>query len=313
MAHPSEQELMAEVERLEKSMLAKGGDALQNAPHDGGFATEGTNIQSKATVKKALAALIKGGMSKEDAEKTVAALAKGFPPPGDGDDESSPEEGGDDETSSPEEDGDGQSDEPPMGKSLGAAQLANASSKTRKRGEDSIRKALTDEASNAIDAVPVLGQLVDQIDKLAKSIGTKGDAELRKSVSDMKVTQDAFNQKMAKALTIIAKSVLDTNALVKAIESQPVLNNRAPSLRKSDIVEPHMHSNAQQQLVGGGDSSPLMNVEMLRIQEGLVDLVMKGLADPMDVTKFENSKGNFSMLPPNVVKQLEQRLCPAAS
>lgn len=300
MANPNEDELMAELARLEKSTISKGGDALQNAPHDGGFATEGTNIQSKANVKKAL---MKGGMSEEDADKTIA-LMKGF-----GEDESSSPGEGDEGTSSPDEDS--ESAEPPMEKSLGAASLANASKKQSKK-EDSIRKSLSDETNEAINAVPVLDALVKSIDKLAKGAGV--DSEVRKSLGEMKATQDGFNKKVAAALTLIAKSQNEVMSLVKSIEAQPQAQ-RAPTIRKSEIVEPNFHDNGQGNIGGitTGTVSPLASVPMLDIQNALVDIVMKGGADPMDVTKFENSKGNFNLLPPNVVKQLETRFQTAAS
>jgi len=309
----AEQTLLAELERLEKggATLQKGGDALQNQPHDGGFATEGTNIQSKANVKKALAALVKGGMSEEEAKKTIESISKGM---GDDDSSSLPPDG-DDETSSPEEDTQVSGDAP-MQKSLGAAQLANASSK-RGSKEETIRKSLSEETNNVINAIPVLGELVKTIDTLSKSVRGQGDAELRKSVTEMRSTQQAFNDKVAKALSLIAKSVFETRELVKAIESQPIVQTRAPTLRKGDIVEPQFHGNDQNLIGGNGgltEASPLTNVPMLKIQEALVDICMKGGngVDVMDVTRFENSKGDLTQLPKHVVELLEKRLCSAA-
>lgn len=342
MPNPNEDELLAELDKLEKSTIRKGGDALQNAPHDGGFATEGTNIQAKA--KKMAKALIKQGYSKKlakalakkafaDDDSTMSSDDDSSVEKGEGyssdDDSSSVEKAmgsdddsmssddasGDDESSdgaSSDEASDDGSSEAPMNKSLGAAQLANASGK---KGE-SLRKAIVEEhpdMQGAFDAAPVLGQLIDSIDRLAKKTSgpSKKDlGDLRKSIVAIDNRQNSFNGKIAKALSMIAGRIIETENLVKKMASEPIANNRQPTLRKGDLHEPSFHGNDQAKIGGDGgigEPSPLQSVPYLQVQEWLTDLCMKGQAELMDITKFENSKGDLRLLPPNVIKQLEQR------
>jgi len=139
---PAEARLLASLETLEK-----GGDALQDAPHDGGLATEGTNIQSSAkAMKKALRGLMKGGMSRRKAEETLKALYAKSDDASSDDDVAKAGNDDDDSMSSDDDSGDGESagggddesdeggesssDQPakggkPFGKSHGASQLAN--------------------------------------------------------------------------------------------------------------------------------------------------------------------------------------------
>ena len=324
-----EQTLLAQLDDMEKSSIRKGGDALQSAPQDGGFATEGTNIQSKAKaakVKKAIESLMKKGLTHEDA---LDIVLKGFDDGSDdedseGADDSSDDSGDSMDDSSDEGDSKGPPPKappmppgkgsPPMSKSLGAAQMSMASRSNRK--ESAIRKALTDEDSATIDAAPVLKALVDAVDQLAKSSSKRDDSSLRKSIEQQAYSQNAFNSKLAKALTVIADMVIKSNATVERIAAQPIANDRVGMLRKSDIIQPGFHNGAAPMEIAGGEMqhSPLMGVEMLRIQEALVDIVQKSNNPDLllEVTKFENSKGNLSVLPPNILKQLETRLCPAS-
>jgi len=330
MALPNEDELMAELERLEKSTIRKGGDALQSAPHDGGFATEGTNIQS-AAMKKVIKAMVAGGMSKAQAQETAKKAfaskdsdsdsesdntAKGMNGDEASDDEDDMSGGADGDDSSDDEES---PDEPPMSKSLGAAKLANA---TRGGGSQasSLRKALVDESpgvGDQLDAAPILGQLIDAIDRMARGAGpSKHDIKtIRKSIVRVQEVQNDFNGKLAKALSMIAGRVIATEAIVKAMANEPVINTRAPTLRKGDLSEPMFHGNTTAQIDGRQEASPLHGVEYLKIQEALVDLCTKGLGgiDLLDITKFENSKGDLRMLPPSALKHLEQRLCGAAT
>lgn len=321
---PNENDLLAALDDLEKSAsIRKGGDALQNAPHDGGFATQGTNIQKQAKMKKAIKALMKSGMSEAEATKVIL---KGFG--SSSDDDSSSEEpidkamDDDDSMSADDDSGEGEdegsddmsSEVPPMAKSTGASQLAAATQGT-------LRKALTDENPNAgaaMDAAPILGQLIDSIDRLAKKSSgpSKKDlGALRKSIVNIENTQSNFNTKLAKALSIIAGEVQSTRAIVDKIASEPVVGNRANTLQKSQLAEPHFHDGNQAKIGGDGgvgEPSPLTGVNYYEIQKALTELCMNNKADLMDITKFENSKGNLSLLPPNVVKLLEQRLCSAS-
>lgn len=334
MLIPKEDDLIAFMDKLEKSA---GSDALQSASHDGGFATEGTNIQAQA--KKMKKALVKGGMSPSEADVLVA---KAFPPPQGDEEEDEPaktkkgfggsddddsmsadDDSGDAESSdggSDDEQDDGNGGPPskkgaPMKKSnQGAAQLASASTR-----ENNLRKALVDENPDAgavFDGVPVLAQLVESIDKMLSKSTSNGSnkrivSDIRKSLDQVRTTQNAFNSKLAMGLSMIAARVINTENLVKSIADQPMVNNRAPSLRKSDILEPSFHGGEHHQIDGSVPQSPLYGVEFLKIQEALVEICMKGGADVTDITKFENSKGNLNMLPPAVLKQLEQRLCAA--
>lgn len=333
---------MSEAEKkLLKSLetLEKGGDALQNAPHDGGFATEGTNIQSKA-LKKALRGLMKGGMSKEEAEQTLKALyaksddassddesvEKGMDDDSDsmsaGDDSGSGE-GGDESSDdeSAEADSSSMQKSKKVNKSTGASQLANASSRHPQRAKTSdLRKALTDEdphAGEAFDAAPILGKLIDAIDRAVKG-NANGDEiaksmkrVIRKSVAEAHEAQNAFNRKVAKGFELLFGRLDEMNDMVKSMHDQPVPNNRRTNLRKSDVVERDFGTTSRAAIDGTEEPSPLHNVEMMKIQNALCEMVMKGEADFLDVTKFENAKGNLAILPPEVVQRLEKRLCPA--
>jgi hypothetical protein len=329
MALPTEDELKTALDGLEQSTIRKGGDALQNAPHDGGFATQGTNIQTKTAIKKATATFMAKGMNKADAKKAAQELVKALMTSDDedSDDDAAKAFGNDDASSDAESDAGGSDDDSssdddaaasPMSKSTGASQLAGAGGGGTRNG-DSLRKALTDEnpdAGTTIDAVPILGQLIDSIDRMTKRGGAtspKALGEIRKSLADLHSVQNSFNGRVAKALVLMGARVISTEAMVKKIHDEPVnAGNRTPTLRKGELRDPPLHDNDTQRIEGGAPSSPLGGVEYLKVQGALVDLCMKGLADPMDITKFENSKGNFALLPANVVKQLEQRLCPAA-
>jgi len=339
MANPSQDELLAELDKLEKSTLKKGGDALQNAPHDGGFATQGTNIQEKA--KKMYKALRKGGFSKKEAKKAVykafgdeesssdesSAMSSVEKAIGSADSMSSDDASGDDESSDGTSSEDESSDESsamssPMKKSTGAAAMANAVAGAKPQ-EDSIRKALTDEhpdVAGALDAVPILGQLIDAIDRMAKGGGKsskKALGSIRKALVAESEARNDFNSRLAKALVHMTGRMIGIEDLVKKMASEPVnTGNRQPSLRKSDLQQPSFHDGGTQRITGGnGDPnqvSPLTQLPYLQIQEALTELCMKGGAELMDITKFENSKGDLRLLPPNVIEQLEKRLCAAA-
>lgn len=327
----NEQELalVAELDNLEKSLLQKGGDALQNAPHDGGFATQGTNIQTAAKAKKKiLKGLLKGGMSKKAAEK----LMKGMDESSSSSDDSSSDEvekglpsdddsSGDDESSDDEsvdESDDESVDVPPMKKSTGAAQLANVTSTREKKRGGEIRKAFGEEEERNIDAVPIL-------DKLIRTLDTNGTLQkselvtLRKSLEKSAASQATFNTKAVQAFIVLGQKVNELMTLTKSIADQPI-QPRQPQLRKGDVRQPEFHGN------NGSDwtqpeESPLEDLAksisgMFKIQEVLVDMVMKGDVPgltAMDVTKFENAKGDFSILPKEVVKRLNNRLFPASA
>ena len=332
MANPNnEQELLAELDKLEKSTLNKGGDALQNAPHDGGFATQGTNIQAAAKAKKkVLKALVKSGKTQEEAEALLKAMSdsdddsesddetqKAF---GDDDDGSADDESGDDDESSDDE-SDDEPKLPPKGKlnkSQGAAQLANASSRASRKGGE-IRKALTDDddTANAVDAVPILDKLIATLD----NNGTVQKSELvslRKAFGEVARSQSDFNSKTARALSILCGAVNETRTLVKSIADQPA--QRTPQLRKSDIRQPEFLGNNGTDFTQTS-ASPLQemvstNGGLLKVQETLVDMCMKSEVPSLtilDVTKFENAHGDFSVLPIEAVKRLEQRLFPASA
>lgn len=344
MAGPNEDDLLAELDKLEKStVVRKGGDALQDAPHDGGFATEGTNIQKQA--KKMYKALVKSGYKKsvakalalkafsdadsdsdsdsgsDEASSPMEKAMGGDSMSSDddsGDSESEDGESSDDDSSSEDESSDDASS--PIGKSTGAAALANAS-KTR-QPSDSLRKAIVEEhpdAQGAFDAVPILGQLIDSIDRVTKhggGLSKKDLGSIKKSISQVENNQRQFNGKLAKALSMIAGRVIETEAIVKKMASEPINTaNRRPTLNKSDIQHPSFHHGETQQIVGGEggyEASPLSSVPYYDIQKALTELCMVNKAELMDVTKFENSKGDLRLLPPNVIKQLEDRLCPAS-
>lgn len=273
-------------------------------------------------------------MSKSDAENTLKALnatddassdegeemAKG----GEDDAMSAEDEsgdsasGGDDESS---DDGDSASDEASkkFGKSHGAAQLANASSQTRRQRDGNLRKALVDETPNAeglFDAAPILGKLVDSIDKLAGGQPDQHDRQIlksmRKSVRELGANQGAFNTKIAKALVMMFERLDETRDMVKAMHDTPVPNARGTTLRKSDIREPQFGNGDTTGIDGRLPESALSGVEVLKIQEQLYEMCTKSMVTLDDVTKWENSRYDFNMLPTAVVQQLEKRLCSAS-
>lgn len=329
MRTSEEERVLKALEAFENGTLAKGGDALQNAPHDGGFATQGTNIQSKAkAVKKAMKALIKGGMSETDAAKIVKAIESN-------DDDDSSSDNVDDDTSSPmpmaksvdadddDSASDDESDDEEIEKShrRGASQLSNASS----RGKNSIgglRKALIeDDAANsaAIDAAPILAKLIDAIDNLSrvdsrnitKSLQkNSGMDDLRKSVQEGRQQQAVFQSQLAKAMPLLFSKMSAVEDMVKAIHDQPVANYGGNTLRKSDIREPSFNDGDTSGFDGSPRQSPLANVEFLKIQEALVDMCKSNHVDLLDVTRFENSR-NYDQLPSSVIKRLEAKLCSA--
>lgn len=330
--------------RLLKSLesLEKGGDALQDAPHDGGFATEGTNIQSLAKAK-VMKALVKSGMSKADAEETIKAMyVKSDDASSDGDSESVTKGGDDDSMSADDESGsddqsggDDESGEESgadsssmpslkkgkkVSKSTGAAQLANASSRQSQKPDD-LRKALVDgdpRMAEAFDAAPILGKLIDSIDRMAKSGGASDELRksmrrvIRKSIDASTAKQEVFNRKVAKGFELLFDRLATMTDLVKAIHDTPVANNRTGNLRKSDTVERDFGTTDTSRIDGSEPISPLQNVDLLRVQEALFQMCIKGEADILDVTKFENSRGNLSLLPKQVVERLEKQLCSAA-
>lgn len=315
---PTEQDLLHSLEALERGDLAKGGDALQNAPHDGGLATQGTNIQSKKDVKKALDTLIKGGMSKQDAEVLVKRLAKGFEPGGDdgsGEDDAS---GADDSSSMPPDGDDDTSS--PMEKSIraGAAQLQNASRKP-KRGEGTLRKGLSDDANDAVDAAPILAQLVAGIEQLASKQPKLDTSDLRKSIDGIQTSQKQIAGALKGALSLIFDRITNLDTIVKSMADQPA-PQRPNTLQKGNLSHPSFGdtSGSIEGLTNGGgydaNQSALRSVPMLDIQNELVEMCMKSTAGLTvdDVTKFENSHGNLNLLNPNVIKALEQRFCPAS-
>lgn len=315
--------LMNALADLEKGATLRKGDALVEHPHDGGFATEGTNIQTLAkNQSNAVKALMKGGMSKSDATKMVKALAKSDDDSMSEDDDSGSSDDGDADSMS--SDMDSSSDEggemPPMmkgkkvSKSLGASKL-DASSRREKTGR-SLRKSMMEEnpdLENAIDVTPILGQFVTHLEALAnKSDDGSSFATLRKSIAATQHQQMAFNTRLAKAMTIIGESIMQVSNLVKAMANEPAPRNL--QLKKSQIVQPSFqtdNTSLAESLTGGGES-PLSQIAPMVIQDALVDMCMKSESgvSAMMVTNFENARCNLSMLPPNVLKTLEQKLCP---
>lgn len=312
MPTKEEEALLKALDDLEKHSVRKGGDALQNAPHDGGFASEGTNIQAKA--KAAKAAMMKGGMSEEEAD----AILKGIGGGGDDDAMSSDDsasDDGDEMTSSPDEEA------PPMAKSkmkkstTGAAQLANASS-SRKSG-DTLKKALVDEnpqMEGAIDALPILGKFIDQLAK-TNQLTDASARTLKKSLDAIAQANTDFNTRMAKSQVAAFDRFNALEAKLDKLLSEPVANNRSGNIRKSDIVQPQFHDGNASSFGGPGaeERSPLFEMEPMKIQKALVDLAMEGKVDVMEVTKFENEHCNIATLPPQIRKSLEAKLCPAAA
>lgn len=329
-----ERRLLASLDKLEKGNA--GGDPLQNASHDGGFATEGTNIQSKAkAMKKALKGMMKGGLSREEAESLIKAMGapdddsssddepvvKGEPNDDDSmsaDDDSGDAESddGDDDAESAEPEGFGKSTKKPskpFSKSHGASQLANASSQTR-RNEGSIRKSVMDEHPGAFDAAPVLGRLADSMDRVAsRASGTdkKHLGKLQKSITEMHDMQSNFNRKVASVFVALVDKLSGVEDMVKSIHDAPVPNAAKPTLRKSQLREPSFGDGGVSAIDGSAPSSPLESLQFIEVQEALVDMCMKSQATLDDITKFENSKGDFNLLPPAVIAQLEKRLCAA--
>lgn len=305
-------ELMKAVQQLEADV--KKGDPLQDAPHDGGLATEGKNIQSRDEAKKAIEAILaKGGYNKSQKARLLKMLSATDMESGDGD------EPGDDDGD--EGGGEDDEDEKPMPTAMkgkikkgaidsGVAQLAHATT-------GDLKKAIIDHDEsneNVFDATPFL-------DGLVKSLGAQladakaGTAVLYKALLDDRATQKQFRGTLAKAFSLLDEKLTDISDRIQKIENQPVPNSRPTTVRKSDVVQPDFRNQGHAPGDEGGDNepSPLYGVEYLKIQEALVDMVMKGeIQDSMNVTKFENAKGDLRVLDPKIVKALEKRLCAAA-
>jgi hypothetical protein len=346
----NEQRLMEVLSGLERrGGLAKGGDALQNAPHDGGFATEGTNIQAKAKAKKAMRKAIKAmvakGIDPAEAEKLVKAIRgeedededSSSPVAKGGDDESSDEdmaseddggegEGGDDESSALPSQAKPPIAKDAVGKSLGAAQLANSTQSHRE--QESLRKSLSDDDNKMVDATPVLGMIIKSFDGLTNQVRealsgggkrVKGDRKLRKSFANYEKRQYGFNDNVAKALGIICGQVDELRGVIVKMANEPVHVNRN-QLQKGNLHQPDFNASTHEidgRQYNPMEQSPLIanGISLMAIQNTLADLCMKSGGKEVsldDVTKFENTQ-DLNMLPPNVVRQLENRLCPAAS
>lgn len=304
----SEDELLKALDSFESS-LAKGGDALQNAPHDGGLATEGTNIQSKAEAKKAIAAaLVKAGhKNPDDILKMLSASDMG----------SDEDEDDDNDGEGPGDSDEGEDDAPPpppmakgkVKKSTGAAALQGAT-----QAGSSIIKAMDadDDTREMVDVQPFLKKLVEAIAASDDSLRS-GVARLVKGLGAQQSQSNNFQKSVAQAFVLMSNRLDDLQNIVKKMADQPVPGGRTPTVRKGDIQNPDFNSDPNQ-LMGREDAnaSPLLALPVMKIQNELVDMAMKGHVDIMDVTKYENSNGNLGVLPPNVVKSLEAKLCPAA-
>jgi hypothetical protein len=301
----NEQELLEGLAALE-SNLQKGGDALQDAPHDGGFATEGKNIQSRDEAKKSIVdALVAKGHSKEEASRLMKMLSASDMGSEEGDDE--------DEDSEEEEEGAPAPMPPSMekGKKTKKSLVNDLIASSTPAG---IRKSLVDEepdAEQALDAAPFLQGLIDT---MAKSLGQHSGAigGIAKAVLQSNAKQGDFNARLAKGIITLSGQLSTLQKSLDKIAAQPVPNVRGTSLTKSHVVEPDMHDGNTAAFDGRqvDQRSPLFGMSRQKIENALVDLVTKGGADAMEVTKFEQNGYNLATLPPNLFKALEATLCP---
>lgn len=302
--------LDAALSELEESI--QKGDPLQDQPHDGGLATQGTNIQSRADAKKAAAkALTDSGMSKADADKVLKMLSASDMGSGEGEDDEEPS-GRDMESDEDEEDAD-------------AIKARKAKKAYKSEPDPDLKKALVDENPDnekLFNVAPFLEQLVGQLGRMSGNTQQQVDS-LTKSLDTATKRQGDFNVRLAKGLVNIVGALNDQyqslNEKIEKILNQPVPNGRQTAVvRKSDVQQPNF-GGPQFREPGANDgrnpneASPLLQVDYLVIQRKLADYVMKGGLDPIEVTKFENDKGNFNVLPPAIVKRLEQDLCSSAA
>lgn len=300
MAIKSEEELMGLLENLEKSASLKKGDALEEAPHDGGLATEGENIQS-SVAKKALAKILsKAGVEKAQADKVLKML--------------SASDMGSDEDDGEEEDTESmKSKKKSAYKSETAARRLAAASGELDEGED-FKKALQDEVPEAeemVDASPFMKGLVDCNAKAVQSVRESVD-ELSKAMTAQKTHQQEVIVKIAKGLVRIADMVVGLDEKVEKVLAAPAPVRRALTVQKSDITQPNFGGPDAQAAKDAPDfdfsQSPLLNVPMLRIQEALVTKAERRQIDPMVVTNFELTR-DFRALPREILKALETELC----
>jgi hypothetical protein len=137
---------------------------------------------------------------------------------------------------------------------------------------------------------------------------------VRKALSETQEAQSAFNRKVAKGFELLFGRFNDMSDMVKSMHDQPVPNERRGNVRKSEVVERDFGTTDTSRIDGSEPISPLHNVELIKVQEALYQMCIKGEAglDFLDVTKFENSRGNFSILSSEVIKRLEKRFCSSA-
>lgn len=305
MGFKSEEELLQTFGELEKAALKKG-DALADAPHDGGFATEGENIQSKAGVKKAVAKAVEDGtLSKAQAAKLLKMMSAS-----DAGDED--EEGGDED----EDTESMKSKKKSVSKSdVAARRLAAASGELDEDAGSDLRKALVDEVPEAEKMMDASDFVKGLVDVTAKSVsGFKATVEeLAKSLSEGQAYQRDYNTRLAKGLVQVAKALSDVDQKLEKLLNAPVAPQaRQLTVAKSDVLQPQFggvsSQEAKEQSTFDFANSPLNNVPLLRIQEALVAKAEQRQLDPMAITNFELTK-DFRALPEKVLKALEAELC----
>lgn len=298
-------------ERLNKALeefeekLAKG-DALQDQPHDGGLATQGTNIQSKADAKKAVEkALAAQGMSKATADTLLKMLSASDMESGEGEDEPP-------EASSPMDSEDEDEND-----------AMDKSKKAKKSTSQDLRKSLIDADSRneeVLDIAPFLGDFVGKFDQMSKATNSRVDG-LAKALTDNQKMSSDFNVRLAKAMELLFDNVSTRFDLlqkkVEDIAAQPVPNASRGLVRKSDIQQPQFNGGPAMRddvnnLQNNVDVSALQRIDYLKVTSTLADYAIKGFCDPLEVIKFENSRGDFTQLPTKVLQQLTQDLCPTA-
>lgn len=315
----NEDTLLKGLSELEEE-IAKGGDPLQNQPHDGGFATEGTNIQTRA--KKMQKALAAQGIevSIEKARKMAKMMSATDMGTDEGEGEEEGGEGEEEMTMSKVWQDHGPASKAKKSgrrgygggtaaKSTGAADKLAAASGDE--GEE-FKKALTDENPEVEQMLDVSEFLSSFVDTIAKSHAatTSSVEELAKALVDERSSRVGFNTKVAKALVGIGNELRETRELLNQVMEQPVTPQRRAVLHKADVVQPPL-SPQQPPSDGNPEMTPLHQVPYLKVQEALVKKCIEDKSiDPMVVTKFENAKGDFRVLPRGIVKALEQELCP---
>jgi hypothetical protein len=278
----TEDQLMEHLGDLEKSILK--GDALQGQNPEGGLATEGTPLSSKA-VKKALVLL---GIDEAKAELMVKAMDEGE------DEEDDDKDGKDDCAKSTAEEAASR-----LAASVGDAGAA-------------LTKGVVDDNADDANTVDVSAFIKGLVDTNAKAVGKMENTinDLNKSIQDTNTRDRAMDTKIAKAFMSIGSAVSALRTEVAALSNAPAARPQpqTTSLAKGmEISEPYMQG-GQPDHTGGPQASDLTQVPLLKVQEALVSKAMAGAIDPMLVTKFEAEK-NFALLPQHIIKALETELC----